>query len=443
MKKKILLALLIVVILIGAGVVYSYFATDAFKTNKDIFFSYILNDDMFKNLEDEKLAEYIKKQEDTAYTNKGEISVNAKVNQNDYLKSLDDTSSNIQMLNNSKITFEGKTDNNKKSAEQTVTVDLSMGVNIPFKIKRDGDTFGMQSNLLNSKYIAIRNENLKELCKRFDIEADEIPDKIELSKEKFTDEELKTLKKKYISILDENLDEDLFSKEKVDNETVITLKMTDEKCIEILTKILETLRNDEILLNKLPTGINKEDIQKQIDEMIEEIKKADKNENETVEVKINTKSKKLKKIEIAIIENDTKTMSTVLENNENQLTIKNYEDGNLTAELDITKETNGNDLTYTIKMLVDDSEKGKAEVSLKMDYKNLQALDNVEENYEAKISYEEDTEISLNFKNEKTFSQNLEIDGLNTDNATILNDATDDEIQNLLLQIYQSLGLME
>ena len=48
------------------------------------------------------------------------------------------------MLNNSKITFEGKTDNSKKLAEQTMTMNFSQGFNIPVKIRRDGETAGIQ-----------------------------------------------------------------------------------------------------------------------------------------------------------------------------------------------------------------------------------------------------------------------------------------------------------
>ena len=173
MKKKILLAVLIIAIIIGVGGVYAYFATDILKSNKDMFFSYISSNNMFENLSDDNLMKYIKKQEDTSYSNKGEISITSK-GKND---SEEVDEGNLKMLNNSKVTFEGKVDNSKKLADQTLTVDLSLGVNIPIKIKRDGDTFGIQSNLLDSKFIAIKNENLKALCERFEIDSEEIPDK--------------------------------------------------------------------------------------------------------------------------------------------------------------------------------------------------------------------------------------------------------------------------
>lgn len=439
MKKKILLAVLIIAVIIGVGGVYAYFATDAFKTDKEIFFSYIFNNNIFEKLGDKKLEEYINKQENTPYTNKGQISISAKGNDISEF----DKESNLEMLNNSKITFEGKTDNIKKLAEQTVTVDLSLGVNVPIKIKRDGDTFGVQSNLLDSKFIAIKNEKLKALCKRFDIDSEEIPDKIELPEEKFTKDELKTLKEKYVTILSENLEEELFSKEKVNKETIVTLKMTDKKFWETLEKVLEALRNDEILLNKFSTSLNKEEIQKQIDDMIEKIKETETNEEETIEIKLYTESKEIKKIEILDMEDNNTLMNAVLENNENQLTIKIYEEDKIIGELDIEKQTSGNDLIYTVKMLVDSEEEGKTEINLKMQYQNLLTLDNIEESCEAKISYEEDTKLGLNYTNSKTFNNDVEIEGLSDSNATIINSASDEELQNLLVKIYQNLGLLD
>lgn len=439
MKKKILLVVLILVVLLGAGCAYAYFATDTFKSNKEIFFSYISSNNMFENLSDDNLMEYIKKQENTSYSNKGEVSITAKGGNDS--EALDQAS--LEMLNNSKVTFEGKVDNSKKLTDQTLTVDLSLGVNVPIKIKRDGDTFGVQSNLLDNKFIAIKNENLKALCERFNIDAEEIPDKIEISKDLFTKEELKSLKDEYVKILDENLEDELFSKEKVSNETVITLKMTDKKFLDTMEKILEKMRDDEIILNKFSIGSNKDDIQKQIDDLISEIKETETNETDTLEIKLYIKSKEMKKVEIAIIEDNSTSMNAVIENNDNQLTMKIYEEDKIIGELDIEKQISGNDLIYTVKAFADSEEEGKAEINLKMQYKNLLTLDNVGESCEAKISYNEDTELGLNYTNLKTFSNDIEIEGLSENNAIIINSASDEELQNLLMKIYQNLGMLD
>ena len=438
MKKKILLVILIVIILLGIGGTYAYFATDMFKTNKELFFSYIMKNDILKNISDDKLTEYINKQEEKSYTNKGQISIQA--NGSDIFGTMDE--SDIETLNNSKITFEGKTNNNQKLAEQTLSLELSQGINIPIKIKRAGEAFGVQSNLLYNKFIAIRNEDLKAFFNRFNINTNEIPDKIELSKEQFTDAEIKTLKDRYTEILNKNLEMELFSKEKVKGETVISLKITDKKCFEILVKTLETARNDDILLNKVPEGVSKEDLQQQIDDMIKNINDTEINENATIEIKVHIKSRTVNKIEIVRMEDNNGTMSIALESNKNELKMSILEENDQVGELNIIKDSNGNDLIYTIA-LTGKSEEENIKVNAKMQYKNIKKLDNVEEICNISVSDEKDAKISLNYNNSKTFDENVEIEGLNSDNATILNDASDSEIQNLITTIYKNLQTIQ
>lgn len=440
MKKKILLVILLVVILLGAGVAYAYFATDMFKTEKEMFFSYIEKDDVWKGLEEEKATEYLEKQQKTAYTNKGKVSVN--------ISGIEEEG--LEIVNNSQITFEGKTDASKKMTEQNISVDLAAGVNVPIKLRRDGDTYGIQTNLLNSKFIAIRNEKLQELAARFDIDVEGIPDKIDFSQEQFTEEELKTLKDRYYKIIDENLPKELFSKEKDNNQTVIKLEMTGEKFIDILSQILGTVRNDEIILNKMV--IEKQEFQSQIDELIKELKEIETNEQDKFIIKQYVEAKDVKKYEILFLEANQTVMNITIENSVNQIVMKMYEEGNLIGEFDITKQTVQNDVSYNMTMKIHD-EKEVLEFSFDMQYKNLLALDNVEEIYNITLSYEGDNDnlstytngkvdIRLNYSNSKTFTSNVEIDALNSNNAIIINDATDEEIQNLIISIYQNMGLM-
>ncbi len=441
MKKKIALTLLIVVILLGIGGVYAYFATNVFKTDKELFFSYMTSD-WLSDLKDENLKEYIKKQENNAYTNKGSIALEVQ----DEGSISDET---LQMIKNSKITFEGKTDNSKKIAEQTLTMELAQGINIPVKVRRDGETLGIQSNLLNTKFIAVRNENLKNLLERLGADAEDVPDKIDFEESTFTESEIKKLKEKYFSILDENLDEELFSKEKENDQTIIKLSMTEEKAKDVLIKIFQTIRDDEILLKKFSGVIDKDDLKQQIDDLVDELKDIEPDEKTTFEMKISVKSKKVEKIEMNIKEDENITANILIENSENKVSIKVYDEGDSILELQIEKETNGNDVTYKIDVKTDlDTEladQEKAEIHLTVQYKNLATLDNVEENYELKLStqdyYESNTDLKLNYTNVKQFSSNIEIEGINGENAITLNDATDDEIDELLITIYKNLGL--
>lgn len=166
-------------------------------------------------------------------------------------------------------------------------------------------------------------------------------------------------------------------------------------------------------------------------------------------MKISVKSKKVEKIEMNIKEDENITANILIENSENKVSIKVYDEGDSILELQIEKETNGNDVTYKIDVKTDlDTEladQEKAEIHLTVQYKNLATLDNVEENYELKLStqdyYESNTDLKLNYTNVKQFSSNIEIEGINGENAITLNDATDDEIDELLITIYKNLGL--
>ena len=441
MKKKIALTLLIVVILLGIGGVYAYFATNAFKTDKELFFSYMTSD-WLSDLKDENLKEYIKKQENNAYTNKGSIALEV---QDD--GSISDET--LQMIKNSKITFEGKTDNSKKIAEQTLTMELAQGINIPVKVRRDGETLGIQSNLLNTKFIAVRNENLKNLLERLGADAEDVPDKIDFEESTFTESEIKELKEKYFSILDENLDEELFSKEKENDQTIIKLSMTEEKAKDVLIKIFQTIRDDETLLKKFSGVIDRDDLKQQIDDLVDELKDIEPDEKTTFEMKLSIKSKKVEKVEMNIKEGENITANILIENSQNKLSIKAYDEGDSILELQIEKETNENDVAYKIDIKTDlDTEladQEKAEIHLTVQYKNLATLDNVEENYEFKLStqdYDEsNTDLKLNYTNVKQFSSNIKVEGINSENAITLNDATDNEIDELLITIYKNLGL--
>ena len=50
--------------------------------------------------------------------------------------------------------------------------------------------------------------------------------------------------------------------------------------------------------------------------------------------------------------------------------------------------------------------------------------------------------MNIRYTNQKTFLQNLELESLDESNAIIINDVTDEELQNVLYSIYETLGLI-
>ncbi len=438
MKKKILLVVLLIIILLGAGAAYAYFATDAFKSGKELFFSYILENNIFEKLEEKKLSEYEEKLENTPYTNKGKITLN--------MTGVPEES--IETLNNSEITFEGKTDAKNELSEQEITLDFAMGINIPILFKQQGETLGIQTDLLNSKYIGIRNENLKELATKFGLDETTIPDKIEAQELGITEEQMKILKDRYIKILQDNLTDDMFTKGKEGNQKTIIVTIPEDKLVNIFKLLLQTLRNDDIIIPILEKFDYGTTFQESIDELISSFETVEINPANKMEIKLFVESKNLKKCETKYFENEVVIMNIVMENTESQSTIKMYVEDELLEELVLSKKTEGNDVTYSVLLKIYDETIVELEADIQ--YKNLLVLDNVEEIVSLRLlaedpnsfSADSKTEMNIEYSNQKTFDANVQIDGFNEENAIILNDATDEELQNLLISIYQQLGLM-
>ena len=310
----------------------------------------------------------------------------------------------------------------------------------------------MQADILGEdRYIAIRNENLKELAQRFGLDTEYIPDKIEYST--FTEEELKQLGDKYYQFFDEKLTDDMFSKEKEDKQTVVKLNMSAEQFTNIFTELLNTINEDEIINSKLPE-IYMEVLQNATQELEDELESENYSSEDRFEMKIYVEKRQAKKLEINFLEKDKTNMSMVEEFADTSISLKCYTEEEMVLEETISIQENENDVTYVINCKeYEGTDEELSEINIELTYKNLMQLDNVQEEFNIEMKqnnsnsyyyddYEDESTINIKYTNQKTFLQNLELNGLDETNAVILNDATDEEIQNVFYNIYESLGLM-
>lgn len=310
----------------------------------------------------------------------------------------------------------------------------------------------MQADILGEdRYIAIRNENLKELAQRFGLDTEYIPDKIEYSA--FTEEELKQLGDKYYQFFDEKLTDDMFSKEKEDKQTVVKLNMSAEQFTNIFTELLNTINEDEIINSKLPE-IYMEALQNATQELEDELESENYSSEDRFEMKIYVEKRQEKKLEINFLEKDKTNMSMVEEFADTSISLKCYTEEEMVLEETISIQENENDVTYVINCKeYEGTDEELSEINIELTYKNLMQLDNVQEEFNIEMKqnnsnsyyyddYEDESTINIKYTNQKTFLQNLELNGLDETNAVILNDATDEEIQNVFYNIYESLGLM-
>ena len=406
------------------------------KNKKQLFFSYLLSDDLTSDLKSEDLSKYLEKEKTTAFSNKGEITANVKDN--------GESSDAYDLLSNGKIKLEGKVDNSQKKAEQEITVALAQGINVPIKIRRDGETYGIQSRLLYDKYIAVKNENLKSLFEKLGMDnSNEIPNQIDWENIQFTTKELQNIKDKYSRVFYNSVDNDMFEKSKVDGQTKVTVNMTADQFVSIIEKMADELKNDEKLLNKLSDGTTVDELKKQIDEFVNTLKDVEHTEQDKMSISLYIKSRKLVKCEINTTdENGTETIATA-EKEDNKLTLKTFEANEMQNQISINKEESAESIIYTINVNTKELEDG-SNIQIKMEFKNLPKLDDVEEKIEATIEYGEDgnkSAIQINYNNTITFVKNIEIESFNTDNAVVLNDISENELNNLLETIYENLGL--
>ena len=93
----------------------------------------------------------------------------------------------------------------------------------------------------------------------------------------------------------------MFSKEKVDKQTVIKLNLSAEQFTNILTELLNTINEDEILNSKLPETY-KETLKNATQELEEDLKSETYSSEDNFEMRIYIEKRKAKKLEVKFLE---------------------------------------------------------------------------------------------------------------------------------------------
>ena len=409
-KKGLLIAIIIILVLLvlaGGTFAYLYFGTDLLKTDKQLFAKYLMQlGDEEKGLFPKALDDFLVKKETTTYQNNGELSSNYS------LIDTNDTSMNevINIMNNSKIQFQGSVDNANSKREENITLSYPDSVSLPFKYKNEGDIYAIQADILSPSYIGIENNNLKELAQKFGTtDVSQIPDKIELNSIdslNFTDEELKHIRENYIMPIYNNLaDEKFTTTENADGTKTHILTLTYTEALNIYIQTLETLKNDTMMLNKIisiiaeisgENNLTVEELSQAIQDFIDDLPKTN---EKSIIININQK------------DGITNNISVVVAN----------------FTFIFTKSFHNENLSYNFNILGDENQS----VGIQMSYTNLNT-DNVQEYVSFSVNNLDGVNFSYTYNNSVTFGA-VDIQPFNN-NVAILNNYTAEEIQALLLQ---------
>lgn len=444
-KKKTVIILIIVILILILGVsgVLLYLNTDMFKSNAILFGKYIGQNaqnmkEMYNIFEPD---EYANKLKENKYINETEIKVN-------YTENMGTSSENTKnAINNLKLTIDGQTDRKNGYNYQNVNLLNNEDNVVQIEYTQRDNTYGIRFSDLFNQYILVDNSNLKELFEKMDYseqEVNEVSDEIQVNEEidsiKFSEEELETLSQKYLGIIGSGFSKDNFSKKsnqviKINNKDVNTnvyiLKMTKEQLNDTYIKILEELKQDDIILSKLDkiqeigklyTTLNsvkenslKEEFVEEIEDKIEEINSNNIGQDETrVEVYENNKAT----IRTSIITNEYRINydwlqeennkyaqismedTTTDEENKQSITIKK-ENENIKIEFEEKSEENAKTISFEENKKVNGE---KQEKSVKIKYEdsnnkvelNAEQKNSIVEKFEKELTLNDENSVKLN-----------------------------------------------
>lgn len=419
--KILLILIIIIVIIILAGVGILVFATDIFKSDKEMFFKYMADiGDSKKGFIDDGLKQYFEKKNNTPYNDEGEFSVNI---------SSDNEQKKFENVNNFNISFSGQVDTANSKAAQNISLNYSNDVKFPINYKQIENKIGLQTKYVGSKFVAIETEKLNKFSEDLDdVESyGEMVDKLQkMGKAELTEDEKSHIKDTYITVINQQLEKDKFSKVKESDMSGYKLSLTGTDLQNVLVKLLETLKNDQTTVDKLNEYLK---IQKnsakitasQIDDAIKSIKDdtdfSDKN------------------FEIAVYQKNRDVCKLVIETTEGTIAIEKKIEGN----------QQNIDVSYEMK------EDKKSKISFSANFENLESLQNIKENYELIMSLPEVAESSTTtdvdsevvvykFSNDVNFTDSATVEGFSSDNSLILTDYDSDQVSNFLNAVVERIS---
>lgn len=272
-KNMVLIISVIVVILVVFAIIASvlYFNTDMFKSKGDLFVKYIIgNIENTNNMTNgENINEFNSKLSENKYTSNNSIKIKCTENVGEV------TEDSKNSLNDFNISINGKTDKSSNYDYKNIKISNNNKEEMQIEYVKDNDTYGVKFPELFQQYILADNSNLKKLFENMGYDdSSKIPDKIEINDDifsyiNFSSDEVSLLKEKYTNLLQKEVSAKNISKgsnqiiqigeQKVKASSYI-LTLTKEQMNNIFLKVLEEIKQDDVILNKLGNISDLEDI---------------------------------------------------------------------------------------------------------------------------------------------------------------------------------------
>lgn len=464
-KKRrmiIIISIVIVLLILLIGFALVYINTDMFKSNKTLSMKYL-----GKNVDNlgviyndvSNKTDYEKSLEQNKYTTNTQINVNYTENIGTTQESTDNA------FNQLKIVADGQVDKINQYEYQKMNLYNGDNSILGLEYIKDNNTYGLRFSDLFKQFLLVDNANLQELSKKLgatEEQVENIPNEISLNlipidQLKFNNEEKKTLSDRYTKIIEENIGENKqnFSKQKgttiqIDGKNVqvnaYIVTLTKEQLNNLYLKILEQLKDDDIILGKLDI------IQTELDNTMQifnpngetqNLRDSFINEIDSIITEINLTNIGQDETKIIVYENMKNTVRTLIQTQEYELSLDYL----------ITNQE-----TYMEYKSVNISENSEQTISVKKLSDSTEVKwENLEENNASQFSLKENKKIDGNNMNksiviqyedssnriEADIDQKVQLANqfedqiiLGEDNSIKLNDLEQEELESLLSTVF-------
>ena len=451
-KMQITIIALAIVLLLGCATFATlYFATDIFKSDKEMFYKYISQIRIGDIIATDEYSRYQERVKNENNTNKGNVSINVKGNNEEVINEEFDFETKSKPGEN----FASAKINMKQNDEKKLTIDYL----------RNEDLYGLRFEDLIKQYIVLENNNLKEFAQKLGIEnTDNIPNKLEIQdKGVMSEEEQKAIEQiftKYINLAIEQVPNENYYKIKnesitFDNKEInadgYQVEISKNLLKEILINILNTMKEDEEaynLLNKLSeTEVDLENYKQTMQTSIDEI--SQENIKTNIAVKVYKQGKKTIKLvgTIELEENDGKIEFSVekLEDKYDFLLYVTSDDDKSNMSFNLNKNINVQEKEDIFcKVLINQNDKEIANSTIRFLREGRLDSQNIKNSLKLDFDFlEENVNINISYDSTKSFGENIETEKFKEGDYAIINQFDGEQIsnltRNLIAMIYEKI----
>lgn len=437
MKKTQIIIISLISILVLGCVAFAalYFATDVFKTDKELFYKNILQMDLSELVDTTQSTKYQERLKTEKFKNEGSVSVGVNAGE--------------KMNINESFNYTSQLDNANKLADSSVTISKEGNDLLTINYLRNEDLHGLQFKDIISQYIVLENNNLKEFAQKLGIQdVTKIPDKIDLSEYDYSEvinkEELKQVANKYINIIIEQIPKENYLKVEDGYKLTIDLKTIQSVLIRVMTE----LKDDEQVFNLINSIISTVDSSQQIDfgeyqeifqEEIEELSQEIEQNYNIIEIVAYKQGKIYIRIATDVVDGGTAYIAASIAKNEGEvvfsLTSGDENGENINLNINKNTDTIENDVCEIEVIIKEDGEE-VGNISIETTRNGNLTSNNIQNNMSlSMVAPENNLEINMEYNNDKTFDPTIEIEEFTSSNHAKINELDTTQINNLITNL--------